>query len=352
MSSTRDPDSSDRPARAGEFQLIERYMAPLAAPRGVDGAGDGAGDGAETFGLHNDAAVLPPLAPGERLVVTVDTLIQGHHFLDCPAETVGRKALRVNLSDLAAMGARPLGYLLASAWPLDIAESWIADFSRGLAADQETFGVTLFGGDTTATSGPMSLSLTAFGKLPGAATLDRGSVRPGDDFYVSGTLGDAYLGLRVLRGELDDLDPAARDALVRAYRLPEPRLALGQALLDEGLACSALDVSDGLAADLGHLLEASGVAAEIELAALPISDAARQALALLADPPEVVLGGGDDYELLFAAAPGQRAAVAALAGRLGLAVTRIGRAGAGSGLVVRDAAGREVSLPHRGWTHF
>jgi thiamine-monophosphate kinase len=346
LSSTRDPDSGGRPARAGEFQLIERYMAPLAAPRdGEDGGGD-------AFGLHNDAAVLPPLAPDERLVVTVDTLIQGRHFLDCPAETVGRKALRVNLSDLAAMGARPLGYLLASAWPQDIEEAWIADFCRGLAADQETFGVTLFGGDTTATSGPMTLSLTAFGKLNGATALDRGSVRPGDDIYVSGTLGDAYLGLRALCGELDGLAPAARDTLVRRYRLPEPRLALGQALLDEGLARSALDVSDGLAADLGHLLEASGVAAEIELAALPLGDAARQALTLLAEPPEVVLGGGDDYELLFAAAPGQRAAIAALAERLGLAITRIGRAGAGSGLVVRDAAGREVFLQHRGWTHF
>ena len=315
-------------------------MAPLAA--GAAGA----------FGLHNDAAVLPPLSPGERLVVTMDTMIKGRHFLDCPAETVGRKLLRVNLSDLAAMGAEPLGYLLATSWPLDIEETWIAGFCQGLAADQARYGVMLLGGDTTGTTGPMTLSLTAFGRLSGDAVLDRGSVRVGDDFYVTGTVGDAYLGLRALRGELDGLAAAARDSLIARYRLPEPRLAVGQALLREGLAASALDVSDGLAADLGHLLEASGVGADIELAAIPVTAAAREALRLLAAPLELLLSGGDDYELLFAAVPGKREAIAQLSARLGLPITRIGAARSANGLRVRDEAGREVSLQVTGWTHF
>ncbi|MPZ11659.1 MAG: thiamine-phosphate kinase [Kiloniellaceae bacterium] len=332
--------SSERTTgQAGEFELIERYFAPLAAK--TEGA----------FGLHNDAAVLP-LVAGERLVATVDTMIKGRHFLDCPPDLVARKLLRVNLSDLAAMGARPFGYLLASAWPLDVEESWIAAFAEGLAADQAIYGVALYGGDTTATPGPMTLSLTAFGRLGGAAALDRGSVRPGDDFYVTGTIGDGYLGLRVLRGELEGLPAETQAALVARYRLPEPRLLAGQALLAEGIARSALDVSDGLAADLGHLLEASGVAAEIDLASVPMSAAAAQSLALGGDPPELLLTGGDDYELLFASDPSQRDAVAALSQRLGLPIARIGRARAGSGLSLRDAAGAEVVLGKPGWTHF
>ena len=323
----------------GEFTLIERYLAPLAA-------------GTEcTFNLHNDAAVLP-LDAGERLVTTVDTMIKGRHFLDCPPELVARKLLRVNLSDLAAMGARPFGYLLAAAWPLDIEESWIAAFCQGLARDQEVFGVALYGGDTTGTPGPMTLSLTAFGKVSGKEVLDRGSLQPGDDIYVSGSIGEGYLGLCVLRGELDGVPAAAREALVQRYRLPEPRLALGQALLEEGLARSALDVSDGLAGDLGHLLEASGVGAEIDLAAVPVSETARRALDLLEAPLQRLLAGGDDYELLFAAAPAQRAEIDDLAGRLGLALTRIGRARAGPGLLLRDESGKEVALEARGWTHF
>jgi len=328
-----------KPKCAGEFELIERYFVPLAA-----GA-------AGTFGLHNDAAVLP-VAPGERLIATVDTMIKGRHFLDCPADLVARKLLRVNLSDLAAMGARPFGYLLASAWPFDIDESWIAEFAAGLATDQAIYGVSLYGGDTTATPGPMTLSLTAFGTVTGTAVLDRGSVQAGDDFYVTGSIGDAYLGLRALRGELDALPEVARAVLIGRYRLPEPRLAAGEALLAEGLARSALDVSDGLAADLGHLLDVSGVGAEIELAAVPVSPAAAAARDHLGLPLQELLTGGDDYELLFAAAPDQRDAVAALARRLGLPITRIGRAVEGRGLTLRDPTGADVPLEKAGWTHF
>src|SRR3546814_606703 len=185
-------------------------------------------------------------------------MIAGRHFLDCPPDLVARKLLRVNLSDLAAMGARPFGYLLASAWPLAIEEDWIAAFAEGLAQDQARYDIALYGGDTTATPGPMTLSLTALGTVSGTAVLDRGSLKPGDDLYVTGTIGEAHLGLLVLRGELGGLPEETLQALIARYRLPEPRLAAGQALLAEGLARSALDVSDGLAADLGHLLEASG----------------------------------------------------------------------------------------------
>ncbi|HMA14580.1 MAG: thiamine-phosphate kinase [Bacteroidota bacterium] len=330
---------AQRGRRPGEFELIERYFVPLAAK--AEGA----------FGLHNDAAVLP-LGPGERLVTTVDTMIQGRHFLDCPAGLVARKLLRVNLSDLAAMGARPFGYLLASAWPLDIEEDWIAAFAAGLAADQDEFGVALYGGDTTATTGPMTLSLTAFGAVTGDRVLDRGSLAPGDDLYVTGTIGEGWLGLLALRGELVGLAAADREALIGRYRLPQPRLTVGQALLAEGIARSALDVSDGLAGDVRHLLEASGVGAEIDLAAVPVSAAAEAALALLGRPRQDLLTGGDDYELAFAARADRRDAVAALARRTGLAIARIGRVVAGAGLVVRDAGGAEVALEKEGWTHF
>ena len=312
--------------RPGEFELIDRYFAPLAAK--VEG----------TFGLHNDAAVLP-VSRGERLVTTVDTMIQGRHFLDCPPDLVARKLLRVNLSDLAAMGAVPFGYLLASAWPLDLEESWIAAFSEGLARDQGIYDVALYGGDTTGTPGPMTLSLTAFGRVAGQAVLDRGSLVAGDDLYVTGSIGEAYLGLRALRGDLEELPAATREALVGRYRLPEPRLAVGQALLQEGLARSALDVSDGLAQDLGHLLEASGVGAEIDLPAVPFSAAALEGLAALDLPPQRLLAGGDDYELLFTAPDASHG-------------VEIGRVEAGEGVRVVDGKEQPMALTDTGWRHF
>ena len=325
---------------AGEFALIERYFAPLSA--GAPGA----------FGLRNDAAVLD-IATGSRLVTTVDCMVAGRHFLTSdPPDGVARKLLRVNLSDLAAMGARPTGYLLAASWPLDLEEGWIAGFCEGLAGDQRLYGISLIGGDTTATAGPMTLSLTAFGEVRGDHVLDRASLKPGDDLYMSGTLGDGYLGLRALQGELEGLTEEQRDALVERYRCPQPRLSLGQALLQEGLAASALDVSDGLAQDLGHLLTASGVGAVVRFADLPISGAARAALRILGESVEVLLSGGDDYELLFAAAPNRRAELARLSDRLSLPITPIGVVQAGDGLSLVDSEERPVRLKSPGWTHF
>lgn len=324
----------------GEFDLIARYFAPLAA----------AEPGAE--GLTNDAAVFEPAA-GYAVVATVDAMVEGVHFLpDDPPELIGRKLLRVNLSDLAAMGARPRGYLLAAVLSRAVGEPWLARFVAGLAEDQAAFGVTLLGGDTVSTPGPLTLSLTALGEARPGRTLPRSGARAGDHVYVSGTLGDGALGLKALRGELGALAEADRAALAARYRLPEPRVALGPALAEAGIARAAIDVSDGLIADLGHVAETSGLGAEVEAAAVPLSAPARRALE--ADPAlrAAVLGGGDDYEILFAAGPDKAAAIARLAARTGLALTRIGRMTAGPGVRVLDADGREVPVPEGGWTHF
>ncbi len=324
----------------GEFELIARYFAPLA--EGAPGA----------QGLRNDAAVFDP-SREDSLVLTLDTMVEGVHFLpDDPPALIGRKLLRVNLSDLAAMGARPSGYLLATAFPRDVEEAWISAFAAGLAEDQEAFGITLYGGDTVATPGPLTLSLTAFGEAPKGRTLSRATARAGDAVYVSGTIGDGALGLNALRGGLSALSEDQRAMLAARYRLPEPRLALGGRLAETGLATAALDVSDGLVADLGHIAAASGLAAEISAAAVPLSAAANAALA--SDPAllPALLTGGDDYELLFTAGPDRAGDLAELAGELDLPLIRIGRMSEGRGVRVLDAAGREISLPDGGWSHF
>lgn len=324
----------------GEFELIARYFAPLAE----------AAPGAQ--GLRNDAALFDPDVNGD-LVLTVDAMVAGVHFLpEDPPETIGRKLLRVNLSDLAAMGARPRGYLLAAAFPRDIDEAWIAAFAAGLAEDQAIFGVALYGGDTVSTPGPLTLSLTAFGEVPKGRALSRATARAGDLVYVSGSIGDGLLGLEVLRGDLAGLSEDHRAYLTARFRLPEPRLELGRRLAEGGLASAALDVSDGLAADLGHIAEESGLAAEIEVAAVPLSPAARAALAAAPDRLPELLGGGDDYELLFTVEPGRAGEVAALAAALALPLTAVGHMAAGQGLRLRAPTGAEVTLEGAGWRHF
>ena len=324
----------------GEFELIARYFAPLAE----------AAPGAQ--GLLNDAAVFDP-ARADSLVLTLDTMVEGVHFLaEDPPGLIGRKLLRVNLSDLAAMGARPRGYLLATAFPKDLDEAWIAAFAAGLAEDQAVFGIALYGGDTVSTPGPLTLSLTAFGEVPQGRALSRAGARAGDLVYVSGTIGDGALGLRVLRGEYPALSAEERAALAARYQLPEPRLALGEALAAQGLASAALDVSDGLVADLAHITQASGVAAEVEAGSVPLSPAARAALS--SDPALLpgLLSGGDDYELLFSAAPERAGELADLAQALDLPLAPIGRLVAGSGVRVLDQKGREMDLSEAGWRHF
>jgi thiamine-monophosphate kinase len=326
--------SADQPASLGEFGRIARFFAPLAAK--APGA----------LGLTDDAALVD-CPPGERLVVTVDAMVEGVHFLPAdPPDLIARKLVRVNLSDLAAMAARPTGYFLTTALPRHLGEAWLEAFARGLAQDQAEFGITLLGGDSVSTPGPISLTLTAFGRVAIDAEVRRGGARPGDLVFVSGTIGDGALGLEAAQGKLDGvLDPAAVAYLADRYRLPCPRVGLGPRL--SGLASAMMDVSDGLAGDLGHICTVSGVAGVIDAARVPLSAAA----ALLPDRLTTVLTGGDDYELLFTAPPDREPAIRAAAQAAGVPVTIIGRIEAGQGVRVL-ASGRELALDGVGWRHF
>ncbi|MGE0717706.1 MAG: thiamine-phosphate kinase [Alphaproteobacteria bacterium] len=316
-------------AGLGEFGRIARFYAPLSA--GAPGA----------LGLTDDAAVLAP-SPGHEIVVTADALVEGVHFRpeDAPG-LVARKMLRVNLSDLAAKGARPIGYVMTTALPRRCGDDWVAAFAAGLAADQAEFAISLLGGDSVATPGPITLSVTALGEVPAGTAVRRNGATAGDRVFVSGTIGDGALGLLALQGKLSALPPADRDFLADRYLLPQPRTAAGPLL--RGVARAMLDVSDGLVADLGHVATASGVAAEIDRDRIPLSPAARAAVA--ADPGlwELILGGGDDYELLFTASSVPRA--------VGVPVTAIGRVVAGQGVSVLDAAGRPVPVARSGYRH-
>jgi thiamine-monophosphate kinase len=278
-----------------------------------------------------------------QLVLTKDAMVAGVHFLKGdPPGRIAQKLLRVNLSDLAAMGAAPIGYLLALARPRAIEDEWLAAFCAGLADDIRQFACPLLGGDTVSTPGPMTLSLTAIGEVPKGEALLRGGARSGDDIWVSGTLGDAALGLAVLQGALDVAEPM-RTHLVERYRLPQPRLALGQTL--RGLAHAAIDISDGLLADLGHIVETAGLGAEIHADLLPLA-------ADLPGAQDAALAGGDDYELLFTASPRHRTAFEGLAQKLDLPLTRIGAIQATPGIRVVDANGAEIRPKRTGWQHF
>ncbi len=316
-----------------EFDLIARHFRPL--------AGEG------SLGLSDDAAVFVPPA-GRALVVAADAMVAGVHFLpDDPAEGVGRKLLRVNLSDLAAMGAAPFGYLMTVSAPGGTPDSWFAGFAAGLASDQAAFGVRLLGGDTTSTPGAMTLSLTVLGSVvPGRAVL-RSGARAGDGVWVSGTIGDGALGLDALRGFAPDPD----GFLAERYRRPEPRVGLGLGLF--GVASAAMDVSDGLVADLGHLCRASGVGAAVEAERVPLSAAARAAVEAMGVRAglERCLGGGDDYELLMAVPEAGEAALVAAAVACGVGVTRIGRFEAGEGVRV-VLGGEAMEVARAGWSHF
>jgi thiamine-monophosphate kinase len=291
---------------SAEDRLIARYFRPLAKHPGA-------------FGFTDDAAAITPPA-GHDLVLKTDGLIAGVHFFpDDPADGVGRKALRVNLSDLAAKGAKPLGFLLAIALPKDFSEQWLADFARGLGEDADAYACPLLGGDTDSTPGPISISVSAFGAVPTGTMVRRAGARAGDHVFVSGTIGDAALGLRVRKDVLAD----ASGYLVSRYRLPQPRTALAEVL--RAHVSAAMDISDGLAGDLAKLCAASGVSAEIEVGRVPLSDAANHAFASDRNLIEPILTGGEDYEVLCAVAPGKAAAFRADSTKAGVAVTDIGR---------------------------
>ena len=317
-------------ATLGEFELIERYFTRLARRA--------------TLGIGDDCALLTP-APGMALAISCDMLIEGRHFLSTVApDRLGHKALAVNLSDLAACGARPLAFSLALALP-HVDEVFLAGFASGLFALADRHDCEIVGGDTT--RGPLAICITVFGEVAPAAALLRSGARAGDDIHVSGTLGDARLALEVFRGTLS-LEERAFAAARRAMELPEPRVGLGLAL--HGIATSAIDVSDGLAGDLGHILRRSGVGAVVVVDDLPRS------AALLGQPAavqrECLLAGGDDYELIFTAPPGRRAEVAQAAALAGVAVSRIGCIEAGSGLRLVESDGRVVVADVASFDHF
>jgi thiamine-monophosphate kinase len=328
-------DPADPPAALGEFGRIARFFAPLAAH--APGA----------LGLTDDAALIE-CPPGERLVVTVDAMVEGVHFLSTdPPGLIARKLVRVNLSDLAAMAARPAGYFLTTALPKSHGDDWLAGFAAGLAQDQAEFGITLLGGDSVSTPGPFCLTLTAFGRVAVGGEVRRSGARSGDLVFVSGTIGDGALGLEAARGQLDGLlGPADVAFLADRYRLPRPRVTLGPRLA--GLASAMMDVSDGLVGDLGHICTVSGVAGVIEAARVPLSVAA----ARLPDRIATVLTGGDDYELLFTVPPEREAGVRAAAEAAGVPLTVIGRIETGRGVRVLASDGSEMPLAGAGWQHF
>lgn len=323
----------------GEFDLIRRYFAPLAAQS--PGA----------LGLQDDVCTIAA-PPGHDLVLTVDALTANIHFLrDDPPGLIARKMLRVNLSDLAGKGAKPLGYLMTTAFDPATDEAWVARFVEGLALDQAEFGLALLGGDTTATPGPLSLTATLIGTVPSGSALRRNGARPGDRILVTGTIGDGHFGLAASRGELD-LPREHLDFLTGRYRLPLPRVALGCALIEHGLGRAGMDISDGLAADLRHLCEASDCGARVATPAVPLSAGVAE---LLAETPDLLLsaiGGGDDYELLLAAPPEQVPAIQELGRKSATPITEIGVFTTGKDVIFHDSDGRVVNLPKAGFTHF
>jgi thiamine-monophosphate kinase len=308
-----------------EFGLIARYFAPLAKDPGA-------------LKLKDDAAFIPP-RPGFDLVITTDQIALGTDFFphDPPA-SVAKKALRVNLSDLAAKGASPAYYLLNLALPRPMREEWLADFAAGLSEDQRQFGLSLLGGDTSATEGSLSISVTAMGFVLAGRMVKRAGARVGDAVYVTGTIGDSAGGLAIFKREKHQLTDAQRDHLTKRYQVPEPPVAFGAGLFD--LASASVDVSDGLIADLGHVAEASKVRIELEAEAIPRSDALR---AFWGEGTDAILRAataGDDYQIAFTAPPGLSGPFA-----------RIGEVQAGEGINL-TFKGERIAVPKPGYRHF
>jgi thiamine-monophosphate kinase len=334
--------TEDNKSQSAEERLIARYFKPLATHPGA-------------FGLVDDAAAITPPA-GCDLVLKTDGVIGGVHFFpDDPADTVAKKVLRMNLSDLAAKGAKPLGFLLAVALPQGIGEAWLAAFTRGLGEDIAEFDCPLLGGDTDSTPGPISVSVSAFGAVPHGKMVRRSGARPGDRIVVTGTIGDAALGLLLRKDPAAAkrwrLTPGEREHLERRYHVPQPRNAIAGAV--RAHATAAMDVSDGLAGDLSKLCRASGIAADIACARVPLSAAARAALAREPALIETVVTGGDDYEILATVAAGAVEPFRREAAAAGVAITEIGVATAGDASPrFLGADGKPLALAHPSFSHF
>jgi thiamine-monophosphate kinase len=330
------------PPLSAEDRLIAHYFRPLARHPGA-------------MELRDDAAFYAP-PEGFDLVLTKDAIVGGVHFLaDDPPDLVARKALRVNLSDLAAKGAKPEGFLLALALPNGLDETWLQAFARGLADDADHFGCSLFGGDTVSTPGPLTISVTAFGILPRATMVHRSGAKAGDRIVVSGTVGDAALGLLLRRDPAKAaqwrLGATAGQHLLERYSLPQPRTALADAVRRH--ASAAMDVSDGLVGDLGKLCRESGVTAEVAAHRVPLSDAARVALEAESDLIEPILTGGDDYEIVCTVPARALEAFRAAAAGAGIPASEIGTVAAGEGPPrFADESGRALSFARPSFSHF
>ena len=322
---------------SAEDKLIQRFFAPLATHPGA-------------LGLSDDAAFITP-PPGCDLVLKTDAIIGGVHFFpDDAAQTVASKALRVNLSDLAAKGARPLGFLLALALPKDITDNWLTNFAEGLRSDAVLYGCPLFGGDTDRTPGPVTVSIAMVGSVPEGTMVRRAGARVGDRVFVSGTIGDAALGLAVRKGKDWKLSEAQRQHLVARYLLPQPHTALAEAVRLH--ASAAMDVSDGLAGDFAKLCRASQVGAGIEAARVPLSDAARAVIAAEPAMLEVALTGGDDYEIVCTVPAHKVESFRAAAQMAKVPVTEIGAVEAGEGARFLGADGAPLSFKRASFSHF
>ncbi|MDO8977908.1 MAG: thiamine-phosphate kinase [Afipia sp.] len=322
---------------SGEDDLIARYFRPLATDPGA-------------FGLVDDAALLNHT--GDDLVVTTDAIVEGVHFLpDDPPDTIARKALRVNLSDLAAKGAVPAGFVLTLALR-DAKEQWLAPFARALGEDAAAFGCPVLGGDTVSTPGPLMISITAFGRVPPGRMVRRTGAKPGDRIAVTGTIGDAALGLRVLKGQAGEgLDTPSREFLIQRYRVPQPRNALAVAIREH--ASAAMDVSDGLAGDLAKLCAASGISAAINLADVPLSEQARALVTKGSSSIESIVSGGDDYEVVCTVPENRWDSFLAAARLANVQVTGIGRVETGPAAPrFLDTAGKPVTLKRLSYSHF
>jgi thiamine-monophosphate kinase len=330
--------SSDRPRRLGEFEAIAKFFAPLS--KGAQGA----------FNLLDDVATVR-VSEGQELVAKVDAIVEGVHFRRVdPAGDIAKKALRVNLSDLAAKGARAEYYLLSLSLAPWCGDAWLARFAAGLAQDQKCYGVRLIGGDTTSAPGPLMISVTALGTVAAGKTIRRAGAKAGDLVFVSGTIGDAGAGLAVLKGEGKKLRSTDRARLIARYRVPDPRVKLGPRLI--GVASASLDVSDGLIADLGHIAEVSGVRIVVEAERVPLSPACA---ALWGGSMRAIVRAatsGDDYEIAFTAPAHARASLAKAARAAGVAISQIGRVEKGLGVLLVDKNGKPVPIGHAGYTHF
>jgi thiamine-monophosphate kinase len=322
---------------SAEDRLIARFFQPIATHPGA-------------LGLADDAAFIKP-PPGCDLVLKTDAIIGGVHFFpEDAAQSVASKALRVNLSDLAAKGAKPLGFLLTLALPKEIGDDWLAGFAGGLHGDAVLFGCPLFGGDTDRTPGPITVSIAMFGSVPEGTMVRRAGAKAGDRVFVTGTIGDAALGLGVRKGAAWTLSDAQRQHLVSRYLLPQPRNVLAEAVRTH--ASAAMDVSDGLAGDFAKLCRASNVAADIAVGQVPLSDAAQAVLA--ADPAmlETALTGGDDYEIVCTVPAAKAASFRAAAQAANVAVTEVGAIKAGEGARFLDSGGKPLSFKRASFSHF